>query len=76
MTPLRSMVAERRGLRVRRNRRRESPVRVWTSRLTASAVNTMVRWASMASRVRANIGLAARSDFDIRKDASTCQRSW
>jgi hypothetical protein len=33
-------------------------------------VNTMVRCASIASRVRANRGLAARSVLDMRKDCS------
>ena len=43
---------------------------------TARAVNTMVRCASMASRVRWNIGRACRSVLDIRNECSTCQRSW
>ncbi len=52
------------------------PVRSWSRRETASAVNTMVRWASIASRVRWNIGRARRSVLDIRNDCSTCHRSW
>ena len=58
MTPLISIVAERRGFRVRRNRRRERPVRFWMVRESARAAKTMVRWASIASRVRAKIGYA------------------
>ena len=54
----------------------DSPVRDWMAWATASAVNTMLRWASMASRLRLNMGLASRSDFDIRNDFSTFQRSW
>jgi hypothetical protein len=34
------------------------PVRFWASRATARAVNTMVRWASIASFVRTNMGYA------------------
>ena len=52
------------------------PVRSWVSRATARAVNTMVRCASIASRLRANMGRAARSVLHILKDCSTCQRSW
>jgi hypothetical protein len=48
-----------------------TPVRACASRETASAANTMVRWASMLSRIRWNIGRAARSDLAIRKDRST-----
>ena len=48
-----------------------TPVRAWASRETASAANTMVRWASMLSRMRWNIGRAARSDLAIRNDRST-----
>lgn len=50
-------------------------MRFWTSRLMASAVNTMVRWASIASLVRANIGRARRSVLDIRNDCSTCHNA-
>ena len=71
MAPLISMVAERSGRRVLRTRRIDWPVRFCTVREMASAVNTMVRCASMASRVRANMGLAARSVLDIRKDCSS-----
>src|SRR5262245_27000294 len=48
VTPLMSMVAERSGLRVRRNGRSDRPVRFCRVRDTASAVNTMVRWAWIA----------------------------
>lgn len=37
-----SMVAERRGLRVRRNRRNDSPVRVWIPLGTRSALLNLV----------------------------------
>ena len=76
IVPLTSMVAERRGRRALRTRRRDHPVRSWMVRVTASAANTMVRWASMASRLRAKNGRAAKSDFVILKDCSTCHRSW
>lgn len=58
--PLIWMVAERRGLRVRRTRRIDSPVRSCTVRERATAVNTIVRCASIASRVRANSGRGTR----------------
>ena len=51
-------VADRRGRRVWMIFLMLTPVRVCASRETARAVNTMVRWASIASRVRANIGRA------------------
>ena len=54
----------------------DSPVRDWMAWETASAANTMVRWASIASRIRLNMGRASRSLLDIRNDFSTCQRSW
>ena len=54
----------------------DRPVRAWMQRATARAVNTMVRCASMASRTRLCIGRARRSVFDMRKDFSTCHRSW
>ena len=41
----------------------------------ARAANTIVRWASIASRVWWNIGRARRSVLDIRKDCSTCHSS-
>src|SRR5690348_8652140 len=56
ITPLISMVADRSGFSRRRNLRIDRPDRSWTLRDTASAVNTMVRWASIASRVRAKMG--------------------
>ena len=52
------------------------PVRYWMLWATAGAVITMVRWASIASRVRWNIGRARRSLFDIRSERSTRHRSW
>ena len=52
------------------------PLRSWIQCATARAVNTMVRCASIASRVRWNIGRASRSVLDIRNERSTCQRSW
>src|SRR5674476_1129966 len=76
VAPLISMVAERRGRSWRTTLRMARPVRFWVSRATARAVNTMVRCASIASRVRWNMGRAARSVLDIRKDCSTCHRSW
>src|SRR5665648_422108 len=76
VAPLISMVAERRGRSWRTTLRIARPVRFWVSRATARAVNTMVRCASIASRVRWNMGRAARSVLDIRKDCSTCHRSW
>ena len=45
----------------------DSPVRDWMAWETASAANTMVRWASIASRIRLNMGRASRSLLDIRK---------
>ena len=42
-----AMVAERSGRSCRMTLRMDSPVRAWTSRARASAVNTMVRCASM-----------------------------
>jgi len=50
MAPLISMVAERSGRRVLSTRRSDRPVRFCTVREIASAANTTVRWASMASR--------------------------
>jgi len=52
MTPLMSMVAQRGGLRVRRNRRSDRPVRACTSRPMARAVDTMVSGLPWGSRVR------------------------
>lgn len=52
------------------------PVLAWRSRAIASTVNTIVRWASIASRRQWKIRRAARSLLDIRNDCSTCQRSW
>src|SRR5699024_11678427 len=43
------MVAERSGRRARTTARMLRPVRAWTRRATANAVNTMVRCASMLS---------------------------
>ena len=56
--PLIAIVALRSGRSWRTRLRMASPVRFWASRATASAVNTMVRWASIASRVWWNIGYA------------------
>ena len=53
-----SMVAERSGRSSRRILRIEEPVRSWTVREMARAVNTIVRWASIASRVWWKIGYA------------------
>src|SRR3954452_3430052 len=74
--PLIAMVAERRVRSWRTRLRMARPVRFWDSRATARAVNTMVRWASIASFVLANMGRARRSVLDIRNDCSTCHRSW
>src|SRR4051794_3761536 len=74
LVPLIAMVAERRRLSCLMTLRTGSPVRACRSRETANAVKTMVRWASIASRVRANMGRARRSDLVIRKDCSTCHR--
>jgi len=74
--PLTAIVAERRGRSWRITLRMARPVRSWISRATARAVNTMVRCASIASRLRTNMGRAARSVLLMRKDCSTCQRSW
>mgnify|MGYP007024731052 CR=1 FL=1 len=52
------------------------PVASWRWRVTARAVMTMVRWASMASRAWWKTGRARRSCLLIRKDASTCHSSW
>jgi hypothetical protein len=70
------MVAERSGRSWRITLRMARPVRFWVSRATARAVNTMVRCASIASRVRTNTGRAARSVLLILKDCFTCHRSW
>ena len=53
-----------------------SPVLFWAVRERASALNTIVRCASIASLVRWNMGLARRSVLLIRKDCSTCHSSW
>ena len=74
--PLTAMVAERSGRSWRMTLRMARPVRSWAARATARAVDTMVRCASIASRLRANMGRAARSVLLILKDCSTCQRSW
>jgi len=52
------------------------PVRYWMLWATAGAVITMVRWASIASRVRWSYGRARRSLLDIRNERSTLHRSW
>ena len=67
----RLMVADRSGRRVWTIFLMLTPVRSWASRETARAANTTVRWASMLSRIRWNMGRAARSDLAIRKDRST-----
>ena len=74
--PLTAMVADRSGRSWRITLRMARPVRLWVSRATARAVNTMVRCASIASRLRTNMGRAARSVLLILKDCSTCHRSW
>jgi hypothetical protein len=76
VVPLMAMVAERRGRSCLMTLATASPVLFWTVLETASAVNTIVRCASIASRVRWNMGLARRSVLLIRKDCSTCHRSW
>ena len=50
------------------------PVRHSMFLLTAKAAKTSVRWASIDSRVWWKMGLALRSDFAIRKVASTWKR--
>jgi transposase len=47
-----------------------SATTICTVREAASAANTIVRWGSIASRVRANRGLVARSVLLMRKDCS------
>ena len=74
--PARVMVTCRRGRRAWMIFLMDQPVRAWRSRAIARAVNTMVRWASIASRVRWKIGRAARSVFDILNDCSMRHRSW
>src|ERR1700722_20573395 len=69
--PLTAMVAERRGRSWRMTLRMASLVRFCVSRATARAVNTMVRCASIASRLRTNMGRAARSVLLILKDCHT-----
>ena len=63
-SPMR-MVTWRRGRRVWMIFFRLTPERSWRSRAIARAANTMVRWASIASRVWWKIGRAARSVLDI-----------
>jgi len=57
-----SMTAERNGRNVFRIVLIETPVRCWASREIARAANTIVRWASMESRVRWKNGRASRYD--------------
>jgi len=47
----------------------DSPVRDWMAWEIASAVNTMVRCASTASRMLFNMALASRLVLDIRQEA-------
>lgn len=55
-----------------------NPVTAWKCLAVARAVNTMVRWASVESRVRWNMGLACRSVLLIRMTAqyATGRDSW
>lgn len=71
VAPVAVMVAERSGL----SRRMARPERARISQETTRAVKTIVRWASIASRARTNIGRAAGSVLDTRNEASTCQSS-
>jgi len=45
----------------------DQPVVSSIQRATARAANTIVRWASIESRVRWKIGRAAKSDLAIRR---------
>ena len=45
-------------------------------RLTVGAANTMVRWASMESRLRWQLGRACRSLFDMRNGFSISKSWW
>lgn len=56
LAPLMAMVADHRDLSCLMTLRTARPVLFWTVRETAIAVKTVVRCASIASRVRWNMG--------------------
>ena len=76
VAPSMVMVADRSGRSCLMTLAMARPLRSWMQCATARAVNTMVRWASMASRVRWNMGRAARSVLDMRNERWTFHRSW